>query len=210
MGAQVISIAAGVVGTAVAALGLVLAWYRHDQRKDNRRGRAGQVRQQARARTRLRMAVAASVVIVVLAAVGILAAFRLNVPGDDAGTSGRENPLSRSQYQSQVSRICLEGKEEARRLEDLEAQETLLGPAIEIEAAEVRQIRGLIPPRDLRRTHDEMLAVWERRVSLLESLYRRQDELAAEEFTTQIITTDELAEDLTRYFESLQVPECVI
>jgi|SRR3954451_1563251 hypothetical protein len=213
MGAQEVSIIGGVISTAIAALGLLLAWYRHDERKGKSGGGYARDRQKARARIRLRIAVIAGIGVVSLAAVGVLFTVRSDRSGQSSSSVGAQRSgamLTRRQYQDRVSQLCLDAQEKARRLEELNAQETLFGPAIKVEEDEVDGIKALVPPREFRSTHNEMIAVWDRRVSLLEATYRRLAQLTDDELAAQLAITDAMAEELARSFRSLGIPECVM
>jgi hypothetical protein len=55
-----------------------------------------------------------------------------------------------------------------------------------------------------------MIAVWNRRVSLLESLYSRQNALSDNEKPAELRKADQLADELAKIFRSLGVQECVM
>jgi hypothetical protein len=191
--AQVISVATAVVSAAVGALGLLLTWYRREERKEEGKSHW--------------FFIAAGVAIVVLAAVGVTFTFVL---GTDVESSDASVRLTESQYKGQVTAACSDAKEKARRLEEVQPQETVFGSAIKIEQDEVGQIRELQPPDKLQGIHDDMVSVWARRISLLESTYHRLPKLSDNELRAELATADRLAEQLTELFKSLGVPECIM
>jgi hypothetical protein len=163
---QVISVATAVVSAAVAALGLLLSSYRREDRKDNPRSRW--------------FFLGIGAAIVALATAGVVATFVLG--SDDqtppAAATATTAQVTEAQYKGQVSAICLDSREEHRRLDELQAIKTLLGATIKVEEDEANRIKQLQPPASLRNLHDEIVFVMERRVRLMERTYQRLDQLS--------------------------------
>ena len=196
MDAQVISIATAVVSAAVAALGLLLSSYRREDRKDNPRSRWSYL--------------GAGAAIAALAAVGVVATFVLGTDDETPSAAATTTQLTEAQYKGQVSGICLDSREEHRRLDELQALKTLLGAIIKIEEDEANQIKQLQPPDSLRTLHDEIVFVMERRVRLMERTYQRLDKLSDKELESELLTADGLAAQHEKLVKALGVPECII
>lgn len=197
MDVQTISVATAVVSAAIAALGLLLSWYRREGDKGERKSHWPFI--------------AACAGIIVLTVLGVTLTFMLGADTKssvDTGSPGVSSPLTEVQYKGQLGAVCSDAKEKARRIEELHAQATVLGAAIQIEQDEEGQIRKLQPPDKLKSIHDDMVSVWQRRISLLESIYHRRPQLNEHELATELATADRLAEQLTDSFNSLGVPEC--
>lgn len=200
---QAVIVVVGVATITIVALGLLLTWYRYSERARKRRS----------VRSSLHIAVAAGAGIVAVAVGGILLTLRLHGVNEGSVTEqsrSTKTELTAGQYQAQLSQICLDGKEEARRVVELKAQATRFGVAIKIEQDEVNQVKALAPPDQLSEVHEKMIAVWERRVGLLESTYQRLAQLKDNELESELAAADRLAEELARDFKSLGVPECVM
>jgi hypothetical protein len=191
--AQVISIATAVVSAAIAALGLLLNWYRREDR------------QQEGSRSSW-LFIGAGVAIVALASVGVILTFALGTGTEDARASSQ---LTEDQYIAQVGRACANAKEKARRLDELEAP-SVFGAANKVEEDELNEIRGLQPPDKLKSTHEELVAVWDHRISQLEPLYRNLPQLSDREIRTELAALDKLAKRLGELFRSLGLPECAM
>lgn len=199
MDAQIVSVATAVISVAIAALGLVLSWYRREEdgRKHKKRW----------------FFVVTCVGIVVLAVAGVMATFMLGVDTKasiDPEHTGRPIELTEVQYKGQVGAICSDAKERARRIQELQAQETVFGTAVQIEQDEKVQIAKLWPPNKLKNVHEDMISVWQRRISLLESIYHRLPQLSDSELTAELAVADQLAVQLAESFKSLGVPECIM
>jgi hypothetical protein len=195
--AQTISVATGVVGVAIPALGLLLNWYRRKRDRENFRW----------------IFVIACAGIFALTAAGVTLTFLLGSNTEspaDAESSEATTRLTEMQYESQLGVICSDAKEKARQIQELQPRETVLGTVIEIERDEVSQIARLRPPDKLKNTHADMLSVWRRRVSLLESVYHQLPQLSDSELAAQLTAADHLAAQLAGSFQSLGVPECII
>lgn len=200
MNVETISVATGVISAAIAALGLLLGWY---LREENRRKKKNR-----------RIFIAACVGVVALAASGVAVTFTLG-SGAKAPV-GPENPgssmrLSEAQYRGQVGAVCSDAKERARRIQELQPRETVLGYVAKIEQDEVAQIAKLRPPDNLKNAHADMLSIWQRRIGLLESVYHRLPQLGdSEQLFDDLATADRLSTELAESFKSLGVPECTI
>ena len=234
MGAQVISVAAGVVSVAIAALGLLLTWYRREASTEaaadaaDPPGSAGKAReevpesnhgwlqQRTRDRRRTRIFVSFAVGVAVLTAAGVLFTFRLGEPGTSTASpvspSAAPTQLTVAQYTGQLGQVCSAAKEKARRIEESKPTDTVLGALLNIEQDEVDQVRRLAPPAGLKSAHDDLLALWQRRISLLESVYRRLPQINDNdnELRSSLAAADKMAGELGKLFTSLGVPECVM
>jgi hypothetical protein len=194
---QTISVATGIVGAAISALTLLLNWYR--RKRDRKKSRW--------------LFIITCVGIFALAAAGVAVTFILGSDTKssvDAGGSDASIQLTEIQYKAQLGVVCSDAKEKARRIQELRPQETVLGSVIEIEQDEEAQVARLRPPDKLKSTHADMLSVWQRRISLLESVYHRLPQLSDSELAAQLATADRLAVQLAGSFKSLDVPECII
>jgi len=240
VGAQVISVAAGVVSVAIAALGLLLTWYRREASTEavadaaaDPPGSAGKAReevpesnhgwlqQRTRDRRRTRIFVSFAVGVAVLTAAGVLFTFRLGEPGKSTAPSVSPSAAPAqptvAQYTGQLGQVCSAAKEKARRIEELKPTDTVLGALLNsallnIEQDEVDQAGRLAPPAGLKSAHDDLLALWQRRISLLESVYRRLPQINDNdnELRSSLAAADKMAGELGKLFTSLSVPECVM
>ena len=198
MDVQIISVATAVVSSAIAALGLTLTWYRREGGKEGRK--------------RQGIFITVAVGIVVLTAVGVMLTFILgtdtrdSIGADYSSTSGQ---LTETQYKGRVGVICSNAHEKARRLLELRAQESVIGPAVQIEEDELAEIKKLWPPDKLKRTHEDMISVWQRRVSLIKSIDRGLLHLSDSALDAAIAEDEQLTDQLTTSFKKLDVLECV-
>ena len=83
----------------------------------------------------------------------------------------------------------------------------MLGVDVDVEKRLVDRIRALTPPRSHTSIHDELVATWQQRIALLESVYRRLDP-ADEAVKNDLRRADELALRITDLATSLGTPEC--
>ncbi len=199
MDAQIVSVSTAIVSVAIAALGLLLSWYRREEDGKQRKKRW------------FFMATCAG--IIVFAVAGVAATFMLGVgikTSIDTEHTGGPIELTEVQYKGQVGAICSDAKERARRIQELQAQETVFGTAVQIEQDEKVQMAKLWPPNKLRNAHEDMISIWQRRISLLESIYHRLSQLSDSELTAELAAADQLAVQLAESFKSLGVPECII
>jgi hypothetical protein len=194
---QTISVATGIVGVAIPAFALLLNWYRRKRDKEKFRW----------------FFIIACAGIFALTATGVTVTFILGSgaksPVDTVGSNASAQ-LTEVQYAGRLGVICSDAKEKARRIQELRPQATVLGSVIEIEHDEEDQLARLQPPDKLKNAHADMLSVWRRRISLLESVYHRLPQLSDSELAAQLATADRLAAQLTESFKSLGVPECII
>jgi hypothetical protein len=197
---QNIGVATGVASVAVAALALLLAWYRREG-KEGEEERKGRPRWDQRARTWVFAAVAVG--IIALSAGGVVFTFELGTPGQGVSAG-----LTAVQYRSRLGQICSAASEKARRIEESSPMKTVLGSDIEIEKDEVDAIRPLVPPNNLRTTNADITAIWDRRVSFLESIYNRLAQLSDTVLESELREADQMAAELAKIFQSLGVPEC--
>jgi hypothetical protein len=196
---QTVSVVTAVISAAVAALGLLLNWYRREENEKKDKSRW--------------VFVVTCVGIVVLTVVGVATTFVLGVgtkASVDIEHPGASMPLTEVQYKGQVGIICSDAKEKARRIQELQARETVLGAAIQIEQDEEVQVAKLRPPDKLKNAHEDMVSVWQRRIGLLESVYHRLPQLSDSELAVELAAADRLAVQLAESFQSLGVPECIM
>jgi len=118
--------------------------------------------------------------------------------------------LSTTQYRAQVGEICNRGKERGRRIEAAGPTGPALAASTDIERDEVVSIKQLPPPDELKAKHDEMIAVWERRISFLRSLYEGLDTMSDEEKLSAAQKADSMNHKLTKLFTDLGVKECTM
>lgn len=194
MDTQSISVATGIVGATIPALALLLNWYRRKRDKEKFRC----------------LFIIACAGIFALTATGVTVTFILGSgaksPVDTVGSNASAQ-LTEVRYAGRLGVICSDAKEKARRIQELRPQATVLGSVIEIEHDEEDQLARLQPPDKLKNAHADMLSVWRRRISLLESVYHRLPRLSDSELAAQLATVDRLAAQLTESFKSLGVPE---
>jgi len=214
MDAQVISVAAGVVSVAIAALGLLLTWYLREGQKtsapENRR------REQIFRRASVGIIASTAAVVIFTFIVGEKPnnsqAFESTVSTGNPQTSDSSMSLSKAQYTAGIGKACSAALEKGQRLAKLRARETVLGAAVNVEEEELEEIRNLQPPEELRALHRDMVSIWERRIGLLESVYQRQpgDKGDEGQMVLQMITADQLADELAEFFKDLNLPECIL
>jgi hypothetical protein len=209
---QVISVAAGLLCVAVAAFGLLITWNRREENKQSK-GRP----QGARRMADKSVLVSAGVGIGVFALVGVGFTFWLGVRNQERSPSNEPLPsesspipLSVEQYRSQLSQSCTEAKEQAKRIEETTPTKTVLGVEIKIEQDQLSVAKSLRPPPQFKAVHEDMIAVSARRISVLQSIYARLDELTDDELESALQEADQLANQLAVFYTSLGVPECKI
>lgn len=207
MDPQTIGVAAGIISVAVAALGLLLTWYRREEKEEDKSGyRRGQ--RALSKRRRIRLSVVAAVGITALTVGGVIFTFK-------AGTTrskvyGVPSPLTATQYRDQLGRICSDAKRKAGEIEATSPRKTVFGLEVTNEQDEVGLLRRLVPPTELKTTHVNMIALWARRISLLSSIYTRRAQLSIHDQLAGFAQADQLATELAKVFRLLRVPECVM
>ena len=182
MDPQLEIIAIAVVGAALAGLGLLLSWYRREERKDEHKNKWPFI--------------AAGISILVLAVTGVTLTFLFGAdtkntsisvePSTGATSSGVPTRLSEAQYREKVSAACFRAKEKARRIDESRPQDSPFGAQIEIEQQELGQIESLQPPDKLKSAHDSMVSVWRHRISLLESTNKRLPQLNDKDLRSRV------------------------
>jgi hypothetical protein len=214
MDAQVISVAAGVVSVAIAALGLLLTWYRREGQKasatENRR------------REQIFRGAGVGIIACTLAAVTLTfivgeephssQTTETTISTESPKSSDGSMALSKAQYTARIGQACSDALEKGQRLARLRARETVLGAAVKVEEEELDEIRDLQPPEELQALHRDMVSIWQRRLSLLESVYQRQPGGKGDEseLVLQLMTADQLADELAEFFKTLNLPECIL
>src|SRR5689334_19574985 len=110
MNATGISVASGLVGVAVAALGLLLTWYRGEGKKASKGStNINKTRRQERKRTVLVGGGCLAITIVTVA--GVALALRSNSP--EPASAARAPVLSIDQYRAALGQICSDGQAKA-------------------------------------------------------------------------------------------------
>src|SRR6478752_3339232 len=177
MDGQAIGGIVGVLSAAIAALGLLLTWYRNEA-PPRRRGRRQVPRPWYRwMLTRAGIAVSLGLMVCIMASAGtVLIALAPSSSGPSSGTASPVRPVNELQYRSQVARLCLDSDEEARRIEKTNPQNTVLGVNVDVEKRLVDKIRQVVPPASLKSAHDDLLAAWDQRIALLEAVYQELDQ----------------------------------
>jgi hypothetical protein len=196
--AQTIGVIAAVFSSAIAGLGLLLNWYKSTERKRP-----------------WVLAFAGSALVVSMTA-GVAFAFVLD--STDATVTSNGTLLTEDQYQEKAGAACSKGFAKATRIaaaiptnpisEGAVAAE--VGVSAQIEGEIVENLEKLHPPRRLNPSHDKVLAIWTRRVNLLEALHRDFLTLRANARDEQFGATDRRAKELEMLFQEIGVPECII
>jgi len=203
---QAIGVAAGIVSVAVAALGLLLTWYRREEKQEHKSGYRRDQRALSK-RMRVQLSVAAAVGIIALTFGGVIFTFK-------AGTTGKvysvPSPLTATQYRDRLGRICSDAYRKAGQIDATGPRKTVFGLEVTNEQDEVGLVRRLIPPTELKTTHANMIALWDRRISLLSSIYTRWAQLSIDEQLSGIAKAEQLVAELAKIFRLLRVPECVM
>lgn len=206
MDTQAIGVAAGIVSVAVAALGLLLTWYRREEKQEHKSGYRRDQRALSK-RMRVQLSVAAAVGIIALTFGGVIFTFK-------AGTTGKvysvPSPLTATQYRDRLGRICSDAYRKAGQIDATGPRKTVFGLEVTNEQDEVGLVRRLIPPTELKTTHANMIALWDRRISLLSSIYTRWAQLSIDEQLSGIAKAEQLVAELAKIFRLLRVPECVM
>jgi len=211
---QTISVAAAVIGVGVAALGLLLTWYRREE-KEEHKGSNGIASHLLSKRMRTRVFLALAVGVVAIALGGVLFTFEVGrngqgASGQDKKTSGTSSLLTATQYRSKLGQICSNTYRKAEEIVQTHPIRTAIGPEIIIEQDAIAAIRPLVPPKALAARNTEMIAVWKREISLLSSIYSRLNNLSGSELRSEIRVSNQLTSELNKIFRSLKVQECVI
>ena len=204
MDSQTISVIIGVIGAAIAALGLLLTWYRIDRSETPASAEEAPLGPwYRRIKTRRGMALTVATVVAVLTVVGVVVAI-LSPP---APPPGQAAPIMEAQYRSELTRACLDADDEAQRIIDIEPENTAFGANVNVERHLVDRLRRLVPPKLLRATHDDLIGTWDRRVAMLDSVYKKLGRPDAD-VETDLATAAELAAKITELTTSAGVPEC--
>ena len=204
---------------AIAALGLLLTWYRREEKEERKSSNGSTPRPLGkRTRTRTRMFVALAVGIVSLALGGVVFTFEVGMNGQDGSgkgsaggkSSGVSAPLTAAQYRGRLGQICSDTYKKAQQIDQSRPTRTVLGLEIIIEQDAVAAIRPLVPPKEFAARNADMIAVWNRKISLLASIYSRLRQLSDSELESASIEADQLTTEEAKIFRSLGVPECAI
>ena len=212
METQAISGAVGVLGAAIAALGLLLTWYRYDRPKESARPHPREVRVWRRRVRRSTLAGVLTAGILLVSTMGVIVAFATSSPQPAKALPASppttaSPPITEAEYRASMSRICTAANEDARRIEEASPQGSVLGAALGVEQKMVNDIQAVRPPNSLMGMHNELLATWQRRISLLDSIYRRAA-APDDRLDTDLDAADALADKITELAARLGVPEC--
>jgi hypothetical protein len=142
-------------------------------------------------------------VIIVAAAGGVYLILTASPPSQPTGVQ----PLTETQYKSQLSQMCLQSAEEARRIDEADPAGQEIGADADVEKRLVDQVRTLTPPRRYKAAHDELVAAWQQRIALFESVHQRLDP-ADEAVEDDLRRASELAARISDISTSLGTPEC--
>ena len=118
--------------------------------------------------------------------------------------------LSAAQYRGAVGAICSEGTRRAERIQIADPQGPAVAAGADIERDQVVAVKRLSPPDEFKVHHDEMVAVWERRISLLDSYAEGMDTMSDKDKYRHYLQSEEFNAELTTHFEALGVKECVM
>ena len=186
MDPQLEIIAITIVGAALAGLGLLLSWYRREERKDEHENKWPFI--------------AAGISILVLAVTGVTLTFLFGAdtkntsisvePSTSATSSGVPTRLSEAQYREKVGAACFRAKEKARQIDESRPKIHHLAPKLR-SSSRVGQIESLQPPDKLKSAHDSMVSVWRHRISLLESTNKRLPQLNDKDLEAELAAADE-------------------
>ena len=207
MDTQAIGVAAGIISVAVAALGLLLTWYRREEKDEHKNGYKRGQRALSK-RMRIWLSVVAAVGIITLTVGGVIFTFK-------AGTTrskvyGIQPRLTATQYRDRLGQICSDAKSKAAQIEATNPTKTVFGLEVTNEQDEVRLLRRLAPPTELTTTHTNMIALWARRISLLSSIYTGRAQLSIHDQLSAFAQADQLGAELDKIFRLLRTPECVM
>jgi hypothetical protein len=195
MSLERIAVATAVISTAVSAASLLLAWYRGST---HRRPRL--------ARTLGGVTLASALVLIV--------ALAFASGGSEPADPPPHRSLSAGEYRLRVIGVCTQHERDATLVEDAEGAHPVFGATVLIETLAVEKLKALRPPTALDTDHRAMLALWERRLSLLGFYYEHsRGELAdpafRRRFARDVKRIDALSGQLQRRFSALGVtPEC--
>jgi hypothetical protein len=197
MDVERIAVATAVVSAAVSALSLLLAWYRGSTQR----------------RPRLVRTLGA---VMLVSMVAVVVAIGFAETSEERSPVAAAVSLTANEYRVRLIRICEQYTSEAERLERAEGHRQAAGLALQLESATTARIRTLRPPDALAGDHRSVVALWDRRVSLLGHYYERyrherKDAAFIREYQRAIGRVNELARRIGRRFESLDVtPECAL
>jgi hypothetical protein len=142
-------------------------------------------------------------VIIVAAAIGVY----LIVSASPLPQPAAVQPLTEAQYKSQLSQMCLQSAEEARRIDEADPAGQEIGADVDVEKRLVDQVRTLTPPQRYKAAHDELVATWQQRIALFQSVHQRLDP-ADEAVENDLRRASELAARISDLSTSLGTPEC--
>jgi hypothetical protein len=106
--------------------------------------------------------------------------------------------------------ICARRKEVTSRLTPTRPRGSVIGITTSIEETALQELRRLEPPIALETHSRAAIALWSRRVTLLEDARQRSADLSDEELSAQLAEVNRLTEQLNHQLRELGVPECVL
>jgi hypothetical protein len=122
--------------------------------------------------------------------------------------------LSPGDYRSRLRTICTEHLREAERIKRAEGPRQVYGITLQYEPKTVAKLKALHPPRELEQDHRTIIALWNRRLSLLNYYYeafrqKQRDAGFRREFLRALRQVDRITYEIQKRFTSLKVtPEC--
>jgi hypothetical protein len=161
-------------------------------------------------------AAAMALVACALAVIVVIVALR---GGDRGATTTKEgakraapSSLSTAEYRNRLIDICTAHSREADRVGRAEGG-PVGGPVIELEANTLNQLKALRPPAQLRADQRTIVALWDRRLSLMRYYYEHQKQLTDPSLRRQVRRDDKrinsASQEIQQRFAALQVtPEC--
>jgi len=155
---------------------------------------------------RVWLSVVAAVLVIALTVGGVIFTFKAGTTRSKA--SGVPAPLTAAQYRDRLGKICSDAYKKAGQIDATHPSKTVLSLEVAGEQDEVRLVRRLVPPTALKTAQVNMIALWDRRISLLSSMEIRWAQLSNNEKVSEIIQADQLGAELAKAFRLLHVPEC--
>jgi len=190
--AQTIGVATAVISGTVAALALLLNWHREQDPP------------------RPRLFRSAAVAVFGLGVTAVALVFALG--GSDPLGTLRETDrrLTEAEYRDEAGMVCANLIETLNRLMEIRPRGPFGLVEVAAERTALRELRRLKSPIALEANSRNAIALWSRRVTLLNEVFRQREELSAKEAATQIAEVNSLTNPMNRQFRRLDLRECVL
>jgi hypothetical protein len=190
--AQTVGVATAVISATTAALALMLSWYREHEGK------------------RGRLFVVASSAILAAGTIGVAVVVTSDAPESESDRSNAHPParLTTLEYRQRAGMICARRDEASERVARTRPRGSFAPVTVQIEAVALRDLQRLTPPKTLERSHRDAVALWTRRITLIEDILRQGAHLGAKEADAMFAEVERVTAQLYQCYKALGIREC--